>query len=103
MLDALERLADALGAKTAEPKLQKLARPDLPTGALNPDSIAAILGALLPENAIVCDESVTTGRGFYPLTAGAPPPDGLPHMGRSIGLGLPPAPGCAAPCPPPTD
>src|SRR3546814_9135623 len=36
MLDALERLADALGEKTAEPKLQKLARPDLPTGALNP-------------------------------------------------------------------
>src|SRR3546814_21166845 len=57
--DLLESLADALGAKTAEPKLQKLARPDLPTGALNPDSIVDIRGALLPENAIVCDESVT--------------------------------------------
>ncbi|MET4698900.1 acetolactate synthase-1/2/3 large subunit [Constrictibacter sp. MBR-5] len=99
MLDALERLADALGAKSTEPKLQKLARPDLPSGALNPDSIAAILGALLPENAIVCDESVTTGRGFYPLTAGAPPHDWLQNMGGSIGLGLPLATGCAVACP----
>ncbi|HEV7286935.1 MAG TPA: acetolactate synthase large subunit, partial [Kaistia sp.] len=99
MLDALERLADAVGAKATEPKLQKLARPDLPSGALNPDSIAAILGALLPENAIVCDESVTTGRGFYPLTAGAPPHDWLQNMGGSIGLGLPLATGCAVACP----
>src|SRR3546814_2151519 len=48
---------------------------------------------------LVCDESVTTGRGFYPLTAGAPPHDWLQNMGGSIGLGLPLATGCAVACP----
>src|SRR3546814_20407689 len=64
MLDALERLADALGAKTAEPNLQKLARPALQTGALHPDSITATLGALLPERADeprVWNRCVSTG------------------------------------------
>ena len=99
MEDALARLADAVGARPDGAAVQQPARPDLPTGELNPDSIAAVLGALLPEGAIVADESVTTGRGFYPLTAGAPPHDWLNNMGGSIGLGMPLATGCAVACP----
>ena len=45
------------------------------------------------------DESVTTGRGFYPLTAGAPPHDWLQNMGGSIGYGMPVAVGAAVACP----
>lgn len=98
-LDALERLADAVGAKLMNAPVQQAVKPDMPSGTLNPDKIAAILGNIIPEHAIVVDESVTTGRGFYPLTAGAPPHDWLQNMGGSIGYGMPVAVGAAVACP----
>ncbi len=98
-IDALERLADAVSAKPADAPVQQPFKPDMPSGALDPETIAAILGNLIPENAIVIDESVTTGRGFYPLTAGAPPHDWLQNMGGSIGYGMPVAVGAAIACP----
>ena len=58
-----------------------------------------MLGALLPEHAIVVDESVTTGRGFAAPTAGAPPHDWLNIFGGSIGFGLPLASGAAIAAP----
>ena len=58
-----------------------------------------MIGALLPENAIVADESVTTGRDFFRLTAGAPPHDWMNNTGGSIGLGMPLATGAAVACP----
>jgi acetolactate synthase-1/2/3 large subunit len=57
------------------------------------------LGAQLPENAIVVDESITTGRGFAQLTAGSPPHDWLGIMGGAIGFGLPCAVGAAVAAP----
>ncbi|MDP3319141.1 MAG: thiamine pyrophosphate-dependent enzyme, partial [Bosea sp. (in: a-proteobacteria)] len=45
------------------------------------------------------DESVTTGRGFFPFSAGAPPHDWLNNMGGSIGFGGPVAVGAAVACP----
>jgi acetolactate synthase-1/2/3 large subunit len=98
-VDALERLADAVGAKIKDAPHQQPFKPDMPSGALDPDKIAAILGNIIPEQAIVVDESVTTGRGFYPLTAGAPPHDWLQNMGGSIGYGMPVAVGAAIACP----
>ncbi|HEX7954867.1 MAG TPA: acetolactate synthase large subunit, partial [Burkholderiales bacterium] len=97
---ALENLAAELGA-TATPPLHvaKAARTGLPGGRVTPDGIGAVLGALLPENAIVVDESVSTGRGLFPPTAGAPPHDWLNNMGGSIGYGLPVAVGAAIACP----
>jgi acetolactate synthase-1/2/3 large subunit len=65
----------------------------------HPDTLAAALAALLPEGAIVSDESVTTGRGFFKQTAGAPPHDWMNNMGGSIGLGMPLATGAAIACP----
>ena len=98
-LTALEWLAEAVGAKKGTATIQKLARPDLPTGPINPESLALSIGALLPEHAIVVDEAVTTGRGFYPYTAGAAPHDWLQNMGGSIGYGMPVATGAAVACP----
>lgn len=98
-LDALERLADAVGARLQDAPRQQPFQPGMPSGTLDPDKVAAILGNLIPENAIVVDESVTTGRGFYPLTAGAPPHDWLQNMGGSIGYGMPVATGAAIACP----
>jgi acetolactate synthase I/II/III large subunit len=95
----LASLAEAVGAKKSQAPRQAATRPDLPTGAITLDSIAAALGALLPENAVVCDESVTTGRGFFPLTRGAPPHDWLQITGGAIGLGIPLATGAAVAVP----
>jgi acetolactate synthase-1/2/3 large subunit len=98
-ISALEWLADEVGAKKDGEVVQQPTRPALPTGAITPDTLAASLGALLPEGAIVADESVTTGRGFFRMTAGAPPHDWMNNMGGSIGLGLPLATGAAVACP----
>lgn len=74
-------------------------RPVLPNGEITPAAIAATLGAMLPEGAIVVDESVTTGREFFPATAGAPPHDWINNRGGSIGYGMPVAIGAAIACP----
>jgi acetolactate synthase I/II/III large subunit len=97
--DALIRLADAVGARYAPTRLRQPERRTLPRGRLDGETIAAALGALLPENAIVCDESVTTGRNFFAATAGAEPHDWLQLSGGAIGLGIPMAVGAALACP----
>ncbi len=100
MQAALEALAIELGAMTSAPAgVAAPRRPALPTGTITPAAIASILGAMLPENAIVVDESVTTGREFFPETAGAPPHDWINNRGGSIGYGMPVAIGAAIACP----
>lgn len=96
---ALQALADALGAKESDVKPQQLAEPVKPTGALTHASIAQAIGLAIPENAIVVDESITTGRGFFPPTAAAAPHDWLQNMGGSIGFSTPVATGAAVACP----
>ncbi|MBR0893324.1 acetolactate synthase large subunit [Bradyrhizobium tropiciagri] len=96
---ALEALANALHATAKDVKPQQ--HPELvkPTGALNHASIAQAIACAIPENAIMVDESVTTGRGFFPPTAGAAPHDWLQNMGGSIGFSTPVATGAAVACP----
>jgi acetolactate synthase-1/2/3 large subunit len=96
---ALEALADSLGAKPADVKAQKLAELNKPTGALNHTSIAQAIACAIPENAIIVDESITTGRGFFPPTAASKPHDWLQNMGGSIGFSTPVATGAAVACP----
>ncbi len=97
---ALEALAIELDAmKTPPARIAASRRPALPTGAISPTSIASVLGAKIPENAIIVDESVTTGREFFPETAGAPPHDWINNRGGSIGYGMPVAIGAAIACP----
>jgi acetolactate synthase-1/2/3 large subunit len=100
MEGALAALADAVGATRTPPaRVAQPKRPTVPTGPINPASIAQVLGAKIPEGCIVVDESVTTGREFFPETAGAPPHDWLNNRGGSIGYGLPVAIGAAVACP----
>jgi acetolactate synthase-1/2/3 large subunit len=100
IVSALEAVASELGALNVSPaRVAELSRPALPSGAITPEGIGAVLGALLPENAIVVDESVTSGRGFGQPTAGAPPHDWLAIMGGSIGFGFPCATGAAVAAP----
>ncbi|MEH2482733.1 acetolactate synthase-1/2/3 large subunit [Nitrobacteraceae bacterium AZCC 2146] len=96
---ALEALAGALGAKPSDVKPQKLVELAKPTGALTHASIAQAIAMAIPENAIMVDESLTTGRGFFPPTAVAAPHDWLQNMGGSIGFSTPVATGAAVACP----
>jgi acetolactate synthase-1/2/3 large subunit len=96
---ALEALAGALQAGPKDVQAQKLVDLAKPTGALNHASIAQAIACAIPENAIIVDESVTTGRGFFPPTAAAAPHDWLQNMGGSIGFSTPVATGAAVACP----
>ncbi len=97
---ALEWLADELDAQSSGAVLQSLERPSLPAdGPLDIDAIACAVGALLPENAIVADEAIGSGRSMHPFTVGSPPHDWLQICGGAIGLGLPMATGAAVACP----
>ena len=94
---ALQHLLDLVGG--GEPALQQALRPERPTGALTGETVAAALGALLPEGAIVSDESNTTGLWLAGATAGAPAHDWLTLTGGAIGQGMPLATGAAVACP----
>jgi len=96
---ALEALAGAVGAKPSDVKPQKLMELAKPTGALTHASIAQAIAMAIPENAIIVDESITTGRGFFPPTAASKPHDWLQNMGGSIGFSTPVATGAAVACP----
>lgn len=91
---ALENLADVVAADT-KPVLQEAVRPALPTGALTPQNWTEVIGALLPEGAIVSDEANTSGLMIPMTTAGAPRHDVLTITGGAIGQGLPVATGAA--------
>jgi acetolactate synthase I/II/III large subunit len=96
---ALEALEAELSLKSSEQLEEKIDRPQVPSGEVTLTGLAAAVGALLPENAIVVDESMTSGRGMMAATRGAPPHDWLGNTGGSIGIALPLAVGAAVACP----
>jgi acetolactate synthase-1/2/3 large subunit len=98
-IGALDALADTLSANGKVPTAAKTERPQMPSGEITLQGLAAAVGALLPENVIVVDESMTSGRGLMAATRGAPPHDWLGNTGGSIGIGLPLAVGAAVACP----
>lgn len=91
---ALEALVDELDAP-AVPAPDPGPKPEAARGALTPEAVAQTFGALLPEGAVVIDEGITVGRGFFAKTFAAPPHDWLQIMGGAIGCGLPLATGAA--------
>jgi acetolactate synthase-1/2/3 large subunit len=99
LVHALEWLAEELGCASQPIEPSRYAPPAPATGAINAATLAQSLGALIPENAIVVDEGVSTGRGFFPSTRNAHPHTWLQNMGGSIGIGMPMATGAAVACP----
>ncbi len=92
--DALAKLADELGAPEVAVPSQK--RAELPAGTeITQESVTQALAALMPENAVVIDESVSFGRNFFNELSVAAPHDWLQITGASIGCGLPMATGAA--------
>ncbi|HVM58706.1 MAG TPA: acetolactate synthase large subunit [Gaiellaceae bacterium] len=98
VVGALQGLADAV-APGAEPVLQELSPPALPSGELTPESTAQTVAATLPEGAVVADESITSGRSLPYASVGSPRHDVLAVTGGAIGQGLPVATGAAVACP----
>lgn len=96
----LEALADALGIHNSAPAVTaERSTSELPTGSFNAASIIQAVGILSPENAIICDESVSSGRESFKSTFGAAPHDFLQITGGAIGIGIPLATGAAVACP----
>jgi acetolactate synthase-1/2/3 large subunit len=96
---ALAALADALGAPIDAGVPAPARRPDRPTGAVTTETLAAAVGATLPEGAIVVDEGNTSGLFVPGATEGAAPHDWLTLTGGAIGIGLPMAVGAAVAAP----
>ncbi len=96
---SLEALAEAVGAPAHAGAPAPALRPDRPTGALDTQTLAAAVGAVLPEGAIVVDEGNTSGLFVSGATAGAPRHDWLTLTGGAIGIGLPLATGAAVAAP----
>jgi acetolactate synthase-1/2/3 large subunit len=96
---ALEALADAVGAAGDAGVVAPSGRPDRPTGALTTESLAAAVGATLPEDTIVVDEGNTSGLFVSGATAGGPRHDWLTLTGGAIGIGLPMATGASVAAP----
>lgn len=97
--EALEALADAVGAaKSHAARAETAAGATDAAARLDPGGFAQAIAALLPENAIVSDESNTLGLYAFDAAAGAAPHDWLTLTGGSIGQGLPLATGAAVAC-----
>ncbi|MFJ4293793.1 acetolactate synthase large subunit [Cupriavidus sp. NPDC089707] len=100
LAEALARLADEVGARHAPLPAADIPPPATPArGAVTSEAVARTLSALLPEQAIVVEESVSFGRAFYPGTVHAAPHDWLQLTGGAIGDGLPLAVGAAVAAP----
>jgi acetolactate synthase-1/2/3 large subunit len=97
-IEALARLAGALGAPKAPPP-DNGPRPEAGTGALTPETFGATVGALIPEGAIVVDESITYGRALGSYVRSAAPHDWMNVLGGAIGGGMPMSTGVAVGAP----
>jgi acetolactate synthase-1/2/3 large subunit len=95
---ALVALADRL-CPDRTPEAPEPGRPTLPAGPLTVENWPAVIGAVLPERAIVVDETISSGPGLAAATAGAPRHDVLGVCGGAMGEGLPLAVGAAVAAP----
>lgn len=91
---ALQALVDELGApEVAIPDPGP--RPEIVGGPPTQEGLGLTVAALMPENAIISNESISFGRDFYKLTHAAPAHDWLNLSGGAIGDGLPVSTGAA--------
>ena len=74
-------------------------QPSLPSGAMSLEKIGQAIAALMPEDAVLVDEGVSSSRLLAPFLARARGHDVLTITGGSIGFGLPAAVGAAVACP----
>ncbi|GAA4975825.1 acetolactate synthase large subunit [Actinoplanes utahensis] len=97
--DALEHLADLVAPGLSAPAAEQTAGTGLPSGELTVAKAAAVVAHLLPEDAIVVDEAMTSSSALVAATAGGARHDWLCLTGGAIGMGMPVATGAAIACP----
>jgi acetolactate synthase I/II/III large subunit len=97
---SLVALSEALGLNDrSEILVQAADRANAPGGEISLAGLAATVAAYLPENAIVVDEAMTSGRGMMAASRSSAPHDWLANTGGSIGIALPLAVGAAVAAP----
>ena len=89
--DALALVADRLGAKTRFEAPSAMVLDGMPDGDLTDAAISRAVAMLLPEDAVVIDEGLTSGRDLFNLLKTAPRHDYLMLTGRCDRLRLAPA------------
>ena len=94
-VEGLRMLEELLGSEKAAPPL----RPGIQAGAASGDldlaKLAATVSGMLPDNAILVDESITSSFVLLPQLRHARPHEFLQLTGGAIGIGLPLATGAA--------
>ena len=97
---ALGALLEAVGDTGLEnADFVALSLPEMPVGLLTLDKVGAVIAALMPEDAVVVNEAITSGAAITAATVGARGHDWLVTMGGAIGGCLPSAVGAAVACP----
>jgi acetolactate synthase-1/2/3 large subunit len=96
---ALQMLADSFDAVPEEKPSWQSGGLIATDDALTTQALGRVIAALLPEDAIICDEMVSSAEAVVPQLSGAARHDFLPVTGGSIGQGLPVAVGAAVACP----
>jgi acetolactate synthase-1/2/3 large subunit len=96
---ALEALVEACGAGRAAVLRSEATAEAITEGPLTLDAIGQTVAALMPENAVISDEMVSSAARVLGHMAKAPPHDQIPITGGAIGQGLPAAVGAAVACP----
>jgi acetolactate synthase-1/2/3 large subunit len=97
--EALKAIAAIVKADTAPPRTAMAPAKPAEDGVIDAVALAQCVAASLPAEAIVCDESNTSGLFCYDAAAAAPAHDWLTLTGGAIGQGLPLATGAAIACP----
>ena len=96
---ALQWLADEINAPRVVPIKEAGPKPCVVSGPFEPEAFGMTIAALLPENAIVADDAVTSGRALFQVTFNAAPHDWIQSTGGAIGHAFPCATGAAVACP----
>lgn len=100
--DVLKFLAEEIGLGANSPFLpNRLGQSEIaaPTGVLDADTITIAVARMLPDNAIICEESITSAGKMAMLAPQLKPHDHIPLTGGAIGIGIPLATGAAIACP----
>ncbi len=99
-LDALTRLADQLGAdQTPDRDETPPKEPEDLNQPVTDAGVCALVAALMPENTIICSESVTSAGSFMAASRNSAAHDYIQLTGGAIGSGIPLALGAAIACP----
>jgi acetolactate synthase-1/2/3 large subunit len=96
---ALQVLAEQVGADAHTSPVAEFNSGGAATGTSSAAALGQSIAALMPEQAILVDESVTSGAAILQMTVRARRHDLLKNVGGSIGFAMPAAVGAAIACP----